>query len=250
MNAAPLPTHPFLRHPRTGRPLVAVGWSRRGPIWPVLGGDGTDDGGTEPADDTSATDGDGQDPKPDADPLREEGKQAIARMKEREKTARDTLRPWTSLASELGVKSAEELKALVAGKQKNAEEQQQADVDRIRREAAAEATAKANARIVRAEVKALAAETFADAADAAPFLDLSQYEVDDNGDVDADQIRDDLKALLQRKPHLAKPDAAKAPKGPKPDPAQGSKQPAPPRKAVDAGADLYRSRHPQKITTS
>jgi len=40
-----LPTHPTLRHPRTGEPLRAVGVSRRGPIWPILGGDGTDTGG-------------------------------------------------------------------------------------------------------------------------------------------------------------------------------------------------------------
>jgi hypothetical protein len=40
-----LPIHPTLRHPRTGAPLQALGWGRRGPIWPVLGGDGTNDGG-------------------------------------------------------------------------------------------------------------------------------------------------------------------------------------------------------------
>ncbi|GAA3455885.1 hypothetical protein GCM10018962_77190 [Dactylosporangium matsuzakiense] len=43
-----LPTHPTLRHPRTGEPLRAIGYGRRGPIWPVLGGDGTDP--TPPAD--------------------------------------------------------------------------------------------------------------------------------------------------------------------------------------------------------
>lgn len=42
-----LPAHPTLRHPRTGEPLRAVGWGRRGPIWPVLGGDGTNDGGQQ-----------------------------------------------------------------------------------------------------------------------------------------------------------------------------------------------------------
>lgn len=40
-----LPTHPTLTHPRTGEPLRAVGMSRRGPIWPILGGDGTEGGG-------------------------------------------------------------------------------------------------------------------------------------------------------------------------------------------------------------
>lgn len=42
-----LPTHPTLRHPRTGEPLRAVGVSRRGPIWPILGGDGTGTGGQQ-----------------------------------------------------------------------------------------------------------------------------------------------------------------------------------------------------------
>jgi hypothetical protein len=41
-----LPTHPHLTHPRTGFPLVALGFRRNGtPIWPVMGGDGTDGGG-------------------------------------------------------------------------------------------------------------------------------------------------------------------------------------------------------------
>ena len=38
-----LPIHPYLLHPRTGEPLQALGWSRRGPIWPIIGGDGTED---------------------------------------------------------------------------------------------------------------------------------------------------------------------------------------------------------------
>lgn len=42
-----LPTHPTLRHPRTGEPLRAVGVGRRGPIWPILGGDGTGSGGEQ-----------------------------------------------------------------------------------------------------------------------------------------------------------------------------------------------------------
>lgn len=39
---AEFPTHPTLRHPRTGLPLRAVGWFRGRPMWPVIGGDGTD----------------------------------------------------------------------------------------------------------------------------------------------------------------------------------------------------------------
>jgi hypothetical protein len=58
------------------------------------------------------------------------------------------------------------------------------------------------ARVVRAEVKALAGQTFADPDDAAAFLDLASY-VDEAGEVDAAAITKDLAALLKRKPHLA-----------------------------------------------
>jgi hypothetical protein len=47
VNSSTLPIHPHLLHPRTGEPLRAVGYTRRGPIWPVLGGNGEDDGGDD-----------------------------------------------------------------------------------------------------------------------------------------------------------------------------------------------------------
>lgn len=77
------------------------------------------------------------------------------------------------------------------------------DPDAIRREAAREATTKANARILKSEIKAVAAGKFADPADALAFLDLGKFEVDDNGDVDPDEISDAIEDLLTRKPHLA-----------------------------------------------
>ena len=40
--------------------------------------------------------------------------------------------------------------------------------------------------------------------DAARYIDISDYEVDDDGNVDARQIQDDLKALLRDKPYLGK----------------------------------------------
>lgn len=77
------------------------------------------------------------------------------------------------------------------------------DADSIRAQAARDANAKANARILRSEVKALAAGKFADPADVALYLDLDKFEVDDSGDVDADEINDAIEELLTRKPHLA-----------------------------------------------
>ncbi|MBQ1166909.1 hypothetical protein KBZ21_53840, partial [Streptomyces sp. A73] len=70
----------------------------------------------------------------------------------------------------------------------------------------------------RAEVRALAANEFADPEDAAAFLSLDGYGSDD-GEVDAEQIRADLKALLKAKPHLAKP-ADTGPRRPAPDRSQ------------------------------
>ncbi|GAA2192720.1 hypothetical protein [Streptomyces bangladeshensis] len=75
-------------------------------------------------------------------------------------------------------------------------------------------------RAVRSEVKALAAADFADPEDAHAFLDLTSY-VDDDGDVDTAAIQQDLKDLLKRKPHLAKP-ADTSPRAPKADRTQGS----------------------------
>ncbi|MFF7308171.1 hypothetical protein [Streptomyces sp. NPDC008137] len=75
-------------------------------------------------------------------------------------------------------------------------------------------------RAVRSEVKALAAAEFADPEDAHAFLDLHSY-VDDDGDVDTAAIQQDLKDLLKRKPHLARP-ADTSPRAPKADRTQGS----------------------------
>ncbi|MFC9941256.1 hypothetical protein [Nocardiopsis alba] len=73
-------------------------------------------------------------------------------------------------------------------------------------------------RAVRAEVRALAADSFADPGDAAAFLDLGSYTSED-GDVDSDQIKADLDDLLKRKPHLGK---QTEPRRPAPDRSQGS----------------------------
>lgn len=75
-------------------------------------------------------------------------------------------------------------------------------------------------RAVRSEVKALASAEFADPEDAHAFLDLTSY-VDDDGDVDTAAIQQDLKDLLKRKPHLAKPTDT-SPRAPKADRTQGS----------------------------
>lgn len=66
-----------------------------------------------------------------------------------------------------------------------------------------EAVAAANERILKAEVRAAAKGVLADAADAFKFLDLSEFEVGSDGDVDADAITSALNDLVASKPYLA-----------------------------------------------
>lgn len=126
-------------------------------------------------------------PNPDEDALGDPGKRALDAMKAKERAARAENR---------------DLKAQIAALQAPKEGEQ--TPDEVRAEIEREAAAKFNTRIVRAEVKASAAATFADPEDAVAFLNLSDFDVDENGDVDPVDIEDALTDLLARKPHLAK----------------------------------------------
>lgn len=141
---------------------------------------------TPPAD---AGQGDGPDPS-GSDALGDAGKKALDSMKARWKTERDQRR-----------KLEEELEGLRAPKPSGATDQP--DADAIRTQATREATAKANARILRSEIKAAAAGKLADPSDAFAYLDVSSFEVDETGDVDADEISEAIEDLLTRKPYLA-----------------------------------------------
>jgi hypothetical protein len=130
-------------------------------------------------------------------------------------------------------KRAEELAAKVA----EFEDRDRTDLEKATAvaDAAGKRAEAATARAVRAEVKALAAAGFADPDDASAFLDLAKY-ADGGGEIDTGAIQADLTALLERKPHLARP--ADGPRGPRPDPSQGARPPAPPAdfRAVDRSA--------------
>lgn len=206
---APLPVHPF-----TG--LSAVGWrkARPGeddgelyPIWPVLGGaddedddgqdddtgDGDGDEGDDDGQDDDAGDGDDDqggagddDGQDDADPegadqLGDKGKRALASMKGKWRSEREKRK---ALEQQLAKKNGGDGGDAVA-------------------KATAAATAKANTRILKAEIRAAAAKKLADPRDALRFLDLEQFEVDDEGEVDAEEIADAIEALIKDKPYLA-----------------------------------------------
>lgn len=152
------------------------------------------DGDTQ-ADDQSANDpDDGEDEALDgAEELGDKGKQALDRMKERlraERTKR--LAAEQALADKDGTDQAKRLER--------------------------SALAKANERILRAEVKAAAAGKLHHPEDSLRFLDLSAFDVDDDGQVDADAIDDAINDLLAKRPDLA---AQGGPRSPQLDPAQG-----------------------------
>lgn len=139
---------------------------------------------------TEPVDGDevNQDDDPEgADQLGDPGKKALDTMKGKLKAEREKRR---------------ELERQLAERDKPADGEAP-DPEAIVRQAEQAAMAKANERIVRAEVKAAAAGKLADPADAFRFLDLGQFEVDADGNLDADEVADAIADLLQSKPYLA-----------------------------------------------
>jgi hypothetical protein len=141
---------------------------------------------TDPAPEGTGADLDDADPE-GADQLGDPGKRALDSMKDKWKAEREKRR---------------ELEAKLAARDKPADGDQP-DPEAIVRQAEQAALGKANERIVRAEVKAAAAGKLADPADAYRFLDLTQFEVDADGNVDADEIADAIGDLLKTKPYLA-----------------------------------------------
>lgn len=70
-------------------------------------------------------------------------------------------------------------------------------------EAAPKTDPRADRRIVRTEIKAAAKDLLADPTDALTFLNLDDFKVTEDGEVDAQAISTALEELLKNKPHLA-----------------------------------------------
>lgn len=189
-----LPVHPF-----TG--LTALGILPSGRIvWPVLGGapddqddnDNDDGQGEETADPDDETGGDQDDNDADpegADALGDPGKKALDAQKAKWKAERDRRRELE--------------RELEDARRPKGDGNDAPDPDQIRADAEKTATAKANKRIIRAELKAAASGKLADPSDVNHFIDLDSFEVDDQGDVDPDEIAEAITDLITRKPHLA-----------------------------------------------
>jgi DNA-binding transcriptional MerR regulator len=154
-------------------------------------GDGSDDAGD---DDTGSGDDSGGDDGDDDKPLGPKGEKAYLAEKEKRRAAQAELREWKAL----GLTPAQ-IKEIVDARK----DDDKPDPERVKREAETTAQQKANARILRSEIKAAAAGKLADPADAYKFLDLTKFEVDDDGNVDEEEIADAIDELIKKKPYLS-----------------------------------------------
>jgi hypothetical protein len=132
----------------------------------------------------------------DGDGLGDKGRETLRKEREARKAA-DKERK--ALRAELEALKAQQ----AAGAQ---QDEAQKAADQARRDAEQAATAKANQRILRSEVKAAAAGKLNDPADALAHIDLSQFEPDADGEFDGAEIAEAISDLIKRKPYLgAKP---------------------------------------------
>ena len=190
----------------TGSP---VGMFRGQPVYVPFGcaptgedASNTGDGGSSDGADTE-TDDDSDDGDEGLTPG---GKALIERERATARRARDALKPYRTLARETGLTVEQMREKLIGGSTAPAgtEKVETVDVEKIAREARAEERTRADRVIVRSEVTALAAGVLADPKDAARFLDLSDIEVDDDGDlVDPSAVTKAIKDLIKQKPYLA-----------------------------------------------
>lgn len=181
------------------------------------GGDDNDDV-DDNGDDDGKDDADTDDRGDDDEPLGPKGTKALAAIKAKLK--------------------AERARRIAAEKKNGAADKDDDDKVEAARQ---EILSKANNRILRSEVRAAAAGKLADPADAIKFLDLDQFEVGEDGDVDQDEIADAIKDLVAEKPYLAAQGGEPKKRTPKGDRRQGGGS----REAtgtVSAGRSLYASR--------
>ena len=146
--------------------------------------------GDDPDSDPEGDDPDGDEDDPEgSDALGDKGKNALRAMKERVRASKKAER---EAKAEL-----DRLKSSAGKTEEQVEEQRQ----REQREAAI--LDRANDRIVRSEIKSAAAGKLQNPAIAVRLLDLSDFEVDEDGNVDEDEIAQAIDELLEREPYLA-----------------------------------------------
>lgn len=121
--------------------------------------------------------------------LGDPGKKALAAERQARREAEKQLREFQN-----------RLSAMEEAQNKTAEERAALEKQRELEQAA---LAKANERILAAELRAAATGKLADPTDALTFIDRSGFEVGDDGAVDADAISAAIADLVSKKPYLA-----------------------------------------------
>lgn len=127
--------------------------------------------------------------------LGDKGKQALDRMKAEKKALAADLASYKALGLD-----PEALKNLI-GKSETDAAAAAAAIQRSEAETAA--VGKANARLVKAEVRAAATGKLADPALALSMLDIDSFEVDADGEVDSAAITAAVDGLLTKYPYMA-----------------------------------------------
>lgn len=178
---------------------VILGFRADGrPIWSFSGGapdgdeGGGDDGGDQgdPVDETAVGD----------DGLTAGGRKALQDERTARREATRELRGWTNAMKAAGITTPEELATRLGSANGKP-----VDPEAIRREAEAAADKKANVRVAKATVTALATKSFASPKDA--LMNFGEDEWEDfltrSGDPDERAIEDRLKDILAANPHYA-----------------------------------------------
>jgi hypothetical protein len=150
--------------------------------------------------------------------LADKGKQALDRMKAERNQAKADLAKYKALGLD-----PDKLQELIG---KSETDKQAAEAERVRREAESAALAKANDRLIRAQVTLAATGKLANPAIALRLLDLSSFDVDDDGEVDATAIVAAVDELLAKEPYLAQGESKRfqggGDQGPKDSPGGGA----------------------------
>lgn len=177
------------------------------PIFGFSGAEGEGDG--DGGGDGGNPGGDGSQPDPNAigsDGLTAAGRAAIQAERNNTKTARTEARGWKAVGAEFGFTTPDQIREALSKAASPGTQAPVVDEAKIRQEAEAAATTKANRRVARAELTALATEQFASAKDVS--LVFSDEDLDDllnrNGELDANAAKSALAGVLTERPHWAK----------------------------------------------
>jgi hypothetical protein len=174
----------------------------------------SDDSGDDDASDDQDDDAgdDNGDDEGDADKLGDAGKKALDRMKTQRNAERDKRKGFEQILAKHGV-AADKLDELLAAAKKKPggnEDDDGPTAEQIRAEARREARLESAKERAADKVEVRAAAKFDDPEVVAALLSkqLDDF-IDSDGKIDVDAIDEALEELLEKKPHLAKPEGDK-----------------------------------------